>query len=269
MPIFLKKLFPRRKAHPDQAGFIRRGLAFCFDLMIIYIISALIFIGFSEFRAWIQGEPGPISLIIDSFSEIQQGEDADIAIGPSKITGEESLTDYQKLSDEEAEADDAQDEFARNILLMTLENQISAEEYEEAQRMSYEELKLYFDEVMESKPQDVAFYNEKKLFEIIRELIVGYLYFALFFRFGGRTLGKRLFGLKIIDLHGRKHLNLYRAIERAHGYIVSGLYFSLGFWQVLWDPEGLTMHDKIVGTTVIRTRGRRKKKMSERKVITI
>jgi len=89
-------------------------------------------------------------------------------------------------------------------------------------------------------------------FDAIYEFLVGYTYFILCFRFGGRTLGKRLFGLKVVDLEGRPRLGWYQSFERVHGYAASTLAGSLGFLQVLWDHKGLTMHDKIAGTTVVR-----------------
>jgi uncharacterized RDD family membrane protein YckC len=89
-------------------------------------------------------------------------------------------------------------------------------------------------------------------FKIIYEFIIGYLYYLLFFRFGGRTPGKRLLRLRVVDLHGRERLGWYQSLERAHGYAASALLAFLGFLQVLWDHEGLTMHDKLAGTTVIR-----------------
>jgi len=96
------------------------------------------------------------------------------------------------------------------------------------------------------------------------EYVISLLYFVLFFRFGGRTPGKRIFRLKVLDLEGKPQLGWYQSFERAHGYVCSGLFASLGFWQVLWDKRGLTMHDKIAETTVIKlpkkTRSWRKKK---------
>jgi uncharacterized RDD family membrane protein YckC len=93
---------------------------------------------------------------------------------------------------------------------------------------------------------------ENRAYKVIKEYIITILYFVLFFRFGGRTPGKRLFGLKVIDLEGKPRLGWYQCFERAHGYVCSGLFASLGFWQVLWDRHGLTMHDRIADTTVIR-----------------
>jgi uncharacterized RDD family membrane protein YckC len=98
----------------------------------------------------------------------------------------------------------------------------------------------------------------EKIRDIFREFIVAYIYFILFFRFGGRTPGKRIFRLQVVDLKGGKRLKWYQAFERAHGYTASTLMAGIGFLQVLWDTGGLTMHDKIAGTTVVRLQRKKK-----------
>jgi len=103
------------------------------------------------------------------------------------------------------------------------------------------------------------------IFDFIREFIGGYLYFILFFRFGGRTPGKRMFRLQVIDLKRRKRLGWYQAFERTHGYAASLLLAGIGFLQVLWDPEGLTMHDRLAGTTVILLPKKEKKKKEKKR----
>jgi uncharacterized RDD family membrane protein YckC len=88
-------------------------------------------------------------------------------------------------------------------------------------------------------------------FNLIFEFLIGYTYYVLFFRFGGHTPGKRLLRLQVVDLEGRPRLGWYQSLERTHGYAASTLLVFLGFLQVLWDREGLAMHDKLAGTTVI------------------
>jgi len=97
-----------------------------------------------------------------------------------------------------------------------------------------------------------TYYIGGEKFNILFEFFVGYMYCILFFRFGGRTVGKRLLRLQVVDLKGRKHLGWFQSLERTHGYAASFSLFFLGFLQVLWDHEGLTMHDKLAGTTVIK-----------------
>lgn len=157
-----RRLFPRRKARPDQAGAIRRGLAFLVDLAAIASLGG-----------------------IASF--LFGGELADAVPVTKKATGGTVV-------------------------------------------------------------------NFAETFNVIREGIVGYLYFILFFRFGGRTPGKRLFGLEVVDLGGAPRLGWYQAFERTHGYAASALASFLGFLQVLWNKEGLTMHDQLARTTVVRRR---------------
>ncbi len=157
-----KRLFPRRKARPDQAGSVRRGLAFLVDLAVIASLG------------------GIVTFLLGG--------------------GLEDIVSVDK-----------------------------------------------------SKTGSVVI-NFAETFNVIREGIVGYLYFILFFRFGGRTLGKRLFGLRVVDLGGAPRLGWYQAFERAHGYAASALASFLGFLQVLWNKEGLTMHDQLARTTVVRGR---------------
>jgi uncharacterized RDD family membrane protein YckC len=116
-------------------------------------------------------------------------------------------------------------------------------------------------------PGEKTFYVGGEKFNIIFEFLVGYMYYIFFFRFGGRTIGKRLLRLQVVDLEGRPHLGWYQSLERAHGYAASALLAFLGFLQVLWDHNGLTMHDKLAGTTVIRlkkeSKGRAKNRRGE------
>ncbi|MFQ6082424.1 MAG: RDD family protein [Candidatus Aminicenantia bacterium] len=89
-------------------------------------------------------------------------------------------------------------------------------------------------------------------FNWVQEVIITYLYFTLcFFFWEGKTFGKDILGLKVIKQDGSK-LTLWSAFERTHGYAASTLMMLLGFFQMLWDKEGLTLHDKIADTTVLR-----------------
>lgn len=87
----------------------------------------------------------------------------------------------------------------------------------------------------------------------VYEVFVVYLYFILCFRFGGRTLGKRIFGLRVVKSDGSK-LTVWNAVERTHGYVFSASILFIGFFQVFWDSRRLTLHDKVADTTVIRCR---------------
>jgi len=152
------------------------------------------------------------------------------------------------------------EKFARQACLGFLKDILEPEEYRHAQNMSYEEMKgAYRKELAEHEDAPMIILSDRA-FTLLQEIIVAYLFFILFFRSNGRTPGKRLLRLKVIDLRGRKRLSWYQSLERAHGYTASTLIGSLGFLQVLWDAKGLTMHDKIAGTTVIKLPKKRKGK---------
>ncbi len=232
----LKKIFPRHKVRPDQAGFIRRALAFGTDALLIAIISSVIYTGYSELRARFTGRPSPVS---STLKILEEGGSA--AWSPEK--GLETAPDKKQE------------------YLNLLRGKIPEEEYRKASSMNADEIMkeyrhLLAASVAEQAGRKVVSRTETRpgdrTYKIIKEYIITLLYFVLFFRLKGQTPGKKLLGLKVIDLEGKPRLGWYQCFERAHGYVCSGLFASLGFWQVLWDRQGLTMHDRISSTTVIR-----------------
>jgi len=232
--------FPKKKAHPAQASFSRRFFAFNIDITIITLISVLVFLGFSEIRGAMGGKPGMISQYVEGR---KAGRSIHLSIDSEKQN----------------------EKFAKRACLRFLKDILEPEEYRHAQNMSYEEMKgAYRKELTEHEDAPLIILSDRA-FSFFQEIIVGYLFFVLFFHLNGRTPGKRLLRLKVIDLKGRKHLSWYQSLERAHGYTASALIGSLGFLQVLWDAKGLTMHDKIAGTTVIKFPKKRKKKSTKKK----
>lgn len=80
----------------------------------------------------------------------------------------------------------------------------------------------------------------------------GALYFTLFTATGrGQTPGKRLMGVRVIRLDG-KRMGWWYAFERFGGYFACVTTGLLGFAQILWDRNRQGLHDKIAGTVVIR-----------------
>ncbi len=223
----MSRFFPRHKARPDQAGFVRRGLAFSFDAMIIGLLSLLVYLTIIEIKALATGEPG---IIAQSSKAFKEGAGFSIRMREDK-------------NDER---------IMKSSFLGILRERLSEEEYERARDMSAEALYRAFEEQLEAAGYKHRFIYVDEMFNIIKEYFISLLYFVLFFRFSGRTPGKRIFRLKVIDLEGKSRLGWYQCFERAHGYVCSGLFASLGFWQVLWNRQGLTMHDKIAGTTVVK-----------------
>ncbi len=87
-------------------------------------------------------------------------------------------------------------------------------------------------------------------FELIMTLSFSYLYFLFFYAFGGATLGKYLFGLRVVSANGR-HLTSTQAALRVLGYAVSALALYFGFFAVLADDKRRGWHDRIARTVVV------------------
>jgi uncharacterized RDD family membrane protein YckC len=84
-------------------------------------------------------------------------------------------------------------------------------------------------------------------------LLISFIYFVFFWshRGGGRTLGMRLFGLRVVQQDGQL-LGLRAALLRFIGLFIS---FAVCFLGVLWvaiDPRMLGWHDKLAHTLVVR-----------------
>lgn len=70
------------------------------------------------------------------------------------------------------------------------------------------------------------------------------------FLWNGRTLGRLLLGLRLVDTHGLAPAPT-RAIVRALLSVVSFGLFLGGFWMALFDRRGQTLHDKLTSTFVV------------------
>jgi uncharacterized RDD family membrane protein YckC len=67
----------------------------------------------------------------------------------------------------------------------------------------------------------------------------------------GTTLGRRIFGLRLVDKSGGPPTPV-RAIVRAVLSLFSFGFFLGGFWLALFDRRGQTLHDKLTSTFVVR-----------------
>ena len=77
------------------------------------------------------------------------------------------------------------------------------------------------------------------------------LYFTISFYFcKGQTIGKYFLRLKVLSLY-HEHLGLWHCIERSLGYFASALEFGFGYIQAFWNPNRMTLHDKIGETIVV------------------
>ena len=82
-------------------------------------------------------------------------------------------------------------------------------------------------------------------------LVLSLVYCAVSaFLWNGRTLGRRLLGLRLVDMHGLAPAP-GRAILRAMLASLSFGLFLAGFWMALFDRRGQTLHDKLTSTYVV------------------
>jgi uncharacterized RDD family membrane protein YckC len=76
-------------------------------------------------------------------------------------------------------------------------------------------------------------------------------YFTFFHGTWGQTIGKMIFGLRVVRTTGHP-LTFSRAFARALGYFVSAIPFFLGFFWVALNSDKRSWHDAITDTMVIR-----------------
>lgn len=121
------------------------------------------------------------------------------------------------------------------------------------------ELQSTEDELMETE-EALAEARGGGLFRWVRERLddLGFgfgwaaLYMTVFLSWwNGQTVGKRLLGIRVVRLDGEP-INWWTAFERAGGYAAGLATGLLGFAQVWWDANRQAIHDRIVGTVVIR-----------------
>lgn len=80
---------------------------------------------------------------------------------------------------------------------------------------------------------------------------LSFVYTSLFHTLGGRTLGKRLFGLTVVDATGLPP-GLARSAARSLLAFLSAGLLMMGFVLVLFDARKQALHDKLTRTFVVR-----------------
>lgn len=237
-----RNLFPKIKAHPDQAGFFRRFAAFGVDMLIVSMLASMLYTAMLEASSRFSKDPEPVRQVIKA---IRNSNTAVVIPVGSNEKVKEGIREY---------------------FLEILKERLAAAEYAEVRDRSAREIMVMHGSLLGTEGYEERILALGEGLHFFQEFFVAYIYFMLFFRFGGRTPGKRLLGLRIFDLEGKVRLGWYQCFERTHGYAASALAGLLGFFQVLWSKDGLTMHDKLAQTTVIKSPKRNKtKSRSKRK----
>lgn len=90
---------------------------------------------------------------------------------------------------------------------------------------------------------------------LLDDIGFGFGWAAVYFSFltawwQGQTLGKKMFGLRVVQLNG-KRLTIWDCFNRYGGYAAGFATGLLGFAQVFWDDNRQAIHDRISFTVVL------------------
>jgi uncharacterized RDD family membrane protein YckC len=80
--------------------------------------------------------------------------------------------------------------------------------------------------------------------------IVPLAYFFLTVAVTGRTLGKALLGIRIVNVRGGR-VSTGWSLVRSLAYVVSAIPLGAGFWWVLVDAKRRGWHDHLARTQVV------------------
>jgi uncharacterized RDD family membrane protein YckC len=83
--------------------------------------------------------------------------------------------------------------------------------------------------------------------------LIAYIAYPVYYEGGptGATPGKKICGIKVIDMQGGGPIGYGRAFIRWIMKIVSGAVFYLGYLWMLWDKEKQCWHDKVANDVVV------------------
>lgn len=112
-------------------------------------------------------------------------------------------------------------------------------------------------QLQRARPPGVREQIESLVEAVASSLGWGIVYFSLLPAWwGGQTLGKRLLGLRVVELTGQP-MTVLRCLKRYGGYAAGMATGGLGFAQALWDPNRQGLQDKAAHTVVVDLRAAR------------
>lgn len=94
-----------------------------------------------------------------------------------------------------------------------------------------------------------------KLSNIVLLYLVSYGLRIVFLGFNSTTIGKALFGIKVVDKNG-DNINWSQSIIRVGISYISGIIIGAGYWKALFDKERRTFHDDVANTYVVKSKER-------------
>jgi len=100
-------------------------------------------------------------------------------------------------------------------------------------------------------PEPVRHHPLGRLAEQLYLLTVTFLFFAVPWLRGGRTLGMQAWRMRVVAVPGGAPLRWSHAARRFAAALLSWACLGLGFVWVLFDREGRAWHDILSGTRVV------------------
>jgi uncharacterized RDD family membrane protein YckC len=93
----------------------------------------------------------------------------------------------------------------------------------------------------------------QQVISIIATLVIPYLYYVEWPCRNGTTVGKSLFGIRVVDSATGSPMTRKQAVGRLYAYLVSYLFLGCGFLMVAFHPQKRGLHEWISGTHSVRT----------------
>ena len=100
--------------------------------------------------------------------------------------------------------------------------------------------------------QSMAMYTAASVFLILIFTVLGLAYIIIGWSRYGTTLGKKIFGLYVIDDQTGRAPSMGKAFLRLVGYIVNGFTFYIGFLMIAFTADKRGLHDMIAKTHVVK-----------------
>jgi len=226
----------------ELASPMRRAIAFAVDLIFLVVPSLVVALGAATLTLRMTDPRGLHALGTllrrqSASAEARHAAFKDLAPLLVRLDAE-GLPRQVKTAVEDGDLDRAADELMKKELMIA----------------------MAFSEHPEPKVGEgtLRFPLERLIPKVVRGLAlygVAALYFTLLTARRGRTLGKRLLGIRVVRLDGHR-LSLVEALERFVGYlhIPGSLFLSLAdFWR---DSNRRLPHDRVANTAVLRARGK-------------
>jgi len=92
----------------------------------------------------------------------------------------------------------------------------------------------------------------RQVLGVVGTFFVALPYYSLGHYRWGRTLGKKAFGLRVVNASTLGRLTLKQALGRTAALPLSYAVGMLGFVIAAWDSKKRSLHDRLAGTVVIR-----------------